>query len=51
MVALLSNRSAKAFLIGGRFTDPVARYMAAHLTIIRPNVFISPARKATGATG
>ena len=39
IVALLSNRKSKAFLIGGRFTDPIARYMAAHLTIIRPNVF------------
>ena len=39
IVALLSNHKSKAFLIGGRFTDPVARYMAAHMTIIRPNVF------------
>jgi DNA-binding MurR/RpiR family transcriptional regulator len=39
IVALLSNQRAKTFLIGGRFTDPIARYMAAHLTIIRPNVF------------
>jgi DNA-binding MurR/RpiR family transcriptional regulator len=38
MVALLSNPKAAVFLIGGRFTDPVARYMAAHLTIIRPKV-------------
>ncbi len=39
IVTLLSNHKSKAFLIGGRFTDPVARYMAAHMTIIRPNVF------------
>jgi DNA-binding MurR/RpiR family transcriptional regulator len=39
IVALLSDQRAKTFLIGGRFTDPIARYMAAHLTIIRPNVF------------
>lgn len=39
MVALLAERRSKAFLVGGRFTDPVARYMSAHLTIIRPNVF------------
>jgi DNA-binding MurR/RpiR family transcriptional regulator len=39
IVVQLCNRRAKTFLIGGRFTDPVARYMAAHLTIIRPNVF------------
>ncbi len=38
MAALLSNQGADVFLVGGRFTDPVARYMAAHLTIIRPNV-------------
>ena len=38
MVALLADRKRAAFLIGGRFTDPVALYMAAHLTIIRPNV-------------
>ncbi|BCH30831.1 RpiR family transcriptional regulator [Mesorhizobium sp. L-8-10] len=39
MVALLAERRSKVFLVGGRFTDPIARYMAAHLTIIRPNVF------------
>jgi DNA-binding MurR/RpiR family transcriptional regulator len=39
MVALLANRRARVYLVGGRFTDPIARYMAAHLTIIRPNVF------------
>jgi DNA-binding MurR/RpiR family transcriptional regulator len=39
IVAQLSNQRVKTFLIGGRFTDPIARYMAAHLTIIRPNVF------------
>lgn len=38
IVALLAQPNADVFLIGGRFTDPVARYMAAHLTIIRPNV-------------
>ena len=38
MVALLANPKAAVFLIGGRFTDPVALYMAAHLTIIRPKV-------------
>lgn len=39
MVALLAERRSKTFLVGGRFTDPIARYMSAHLTIIRPNVF------------
>jgi DNA-binding MurR/RpiR family transcriptional regulator len=39
VVKALVNPRGKLFLIGGRFTDPVARYMAAHLAIIRPNVF------------
>lgn len=39
LVALLSNGRSRLFLVGGRFTDPIARYMAAHLTIIRANVF------------
>lgn len=39
IVTLLSNPRASVYLIGGRFTDPIARYMAAHMTIIRPNVF------------
>ena len=39
IVALLSNQRACVYLVGGRFTDPIARYMAAHLAIIRPNVF------------
>ena len=39
IVADLSEQRSKVFLIGGRFTDPIARYMAAHLTITRPNVF------------
>ncbi|MCX7303143.1 MAG: MurR/RpiR family transcriptional regulator [Hyphomicrobiales bacterium] len=38
IVALLAQPKADVFLVGGRFTDPVARYMAAHLTIIRPRV-------------
>jgi DNA-binding MurR/RpiR family transcriptional regulator len=39
IAAKLSDRRGHVFLIGGRFTDPLARYMAAHLAIIRPNVF------------
>ncbi|WP_127599192.1 MurR/RpiR family transcriptional regulator [Nitratireductor alexandrii] len=38
IVALLSNRRCGIHLVGGRFTDPIARYMAAHLTIVRSNV-------------
>ena len=39
VAAKLSDRRGHMFLIGGRFSDPLARYMAAHLTIIRRNVF------------
>ncbi len=35
----LAHPRARIYLVGGRFTDPLARYMAAHLTIIRPDVF------------
>ena len=39
IAARLSDRRGHVYLLGGRFTDPLARYMAAHLAIIRPNVF------------
>ena len=39
IVEKLADRRGHMFLMGGRFTDPIARYMAAHLTIVRPNVF------------
>lgn len=39
LAAELSNPRCNIFLVGGRFTDPIALYMAAHLTIVRPNVF------------
>lgn len=38
IVVDMANLRAKVFLIGGRFTDPIARYMAAHLSIVRPGV-------------
>jgi DNA-binding MurR/RpiR family transcriptional regulator len=38
-VAALSNAKGNIYLIGGRFTDPIAQYMTAHMTIIRPHVF------------
>jgi DNA-binding MurR/RpiR family transcriptional regulator len=38
IVGLLAQQKASVFLLGGRFTDPLARYMAAHLAIIRPRV-------------
>lgn len=47
IVARLANPRAKIFLIGGRFTDPIARYMAAHLTIVRPNVFHLTGQEST----
>lgn len=37
--ALVANPRLTIHLVGGRFTDPIARYMAAHLAIVRPNVF------------
>ncbi len=39
LATLLADRKSRTFLVGGRFTDPIARYLAAHLTILRPNVF------------
>ena len=35
---LLSDHKSACHLLGGRFTDSIAAYMAAHLRIIRPNV-------------
>lgn len=35
---LLSDPRRPLHLLGGRFTDPLARYMTAHLRILRPNV-------------
>jgi DNA-binding MurR/RpiR family transcriptional regulator len=39
IAARLAECHGHMYLVGGRFTDPLARYMAAHLAIIRPNVF------------
>ncbi len=38
VAALLTDPKRRLHLLGGRFTDPIARYMAAHLTILRPGV-------------
>jgi DNA-binding MurR/RpiR family transcriptional regulator len=38
LVKLLADDRKTVHLIGGRFTDGLARYMAAHLRIVRPNV-------------
>ena len=35
---LLSDHKSACHFLGGRFTDSIAAYMAAHLRIIRPNV-------------
>ena len=35
VIALLADPRRKIALVGGRFTDPLARYAAAHLTIVR----------------
>jgi DNA-binding MurR/RpiR family transcriptional regulator len=37
-VALIADRKRALHLLGGRFTDSIARYMAAHLRILRPGV-------------
>lgn len=38
MARLLADARGRIFLLGGRFTDPAARYLAAHLKIVRPGV-------------
>ena len=38
VAALLSDPRRPLHLLGGRFTDPLARYMTAHLRILRPKV-------------
>ncbi len=38
VVDLLADTKRGIYLAGGRFTDPVARYVAAHLRIVRPRV-------------
>lgn len=39
VVRLLGDSKRKIGLVGGRFTDPLARYAAAHLTILRSDAF------------
>ena len=38
MAALLADTRRPAHFLGGRFTDAVARYTAAHLRILRPRI-------------
>ncbi len=39
VTTLLADQRRKIALVGGRFTDPLARYAAAHLTILRGGIF------------
>lgn len=39
VTALICDQKRKLALVGGRFTDPLARYATAHLTILRTGVF------------
>lgn len=47
IVGKIANTRGQLLLMGGRFTDPLARYMATHLTIIRPNVFHLSGQEST----
>jgi DNA-binding MurR/RpiR family transcriptional regulator len=38
IAASMADTRARLYLAGGRFTDPLARYLAAHLALLRPNV-------------
>jgi DNA-binding MurR/RpiR family transcriptional regulator len=38
VAALMADPKRPLHFLGGRFTDPLARYMTAHLRILRPNV-------------
>jgi DNA-binding MurR/RpiR family transcriptional regulator len=38
IVDLLCDRRRSVHLLGGRFTDALARYLAAHLSLVRPDV-------------
>jgi DNA-binding MurR/RpiR family transcriptional regulator len=42
IVDLLCDRRRSVHLIGGRFTDALARYFAAHLGLVRPDVWHVP---------
>lgn len=47
VISLLSDESRPVFLIGGRFTDSLARYFYFHLHILRPHVNIVPQQRET----
>ncbi|MCF6195348.1 MAG: MurR/RpiR family transcriptional regulator [Emcibacter sp.] len=47
VISLLSDESRPVFLIGGRFTDSLARYFYFHLHILRAHVNIVPQQRET----
>jgi DNA-binding MurR/RpiR family transcriptional regulator len=42
IVEMLCDRRRSVHLLGGRFTDALARYLAAHLSLVRPHVLHVP---------
>ena len=42
IVDLIGDRRRAIHLVGGRFTDALARYFAAHLSLVRPDVWHVP---------
>ncbi len=47
VISLLSDETRPVFLMGGRFTDSLARYFYFHLHILRPHVNIVPQQRET----
>ncbi len=47
VISLLSDESRPVFLLGGRFTDSLARYFYFHLHILRAHVNIVPQQRET----
>ncbi len=47
VISLIANENRPVFLLGGRFTDSLARYFYFHLHIIRPHVHIVPQQRET----
>ncbi len=47
VATLMCDRERKLFLVGGRLSDPLAHYAAAHLRVVRRNVFHLSGQNAT----
>lgn len=47
VVAHLSDPRGRLYLGGGRFSDPVARYLAVHLALVRPGVIHLAGQEST----